>query len=103
MQPPTWPAPEPPVSDEPSWAPITTPQSVTPPPPPPPPPPGSPTPSVPPAGRGKRVGAAVLAALILLVAGFVFARVTDDTGSAAKALSPSGRGTTAATIDPNTS
>jgi putative serine protease PepD len=60
-------------------------------------------PSVPPAGRGKRVGAAALAALILLVAGFVFARVTDDTGSASKALSPSARGTTAATIDPNNS
>src|SRR5437763_8967879 len=105
MQPPTWPTPERPVSDEPPWAPITTPQSVTPPPPPPPPlpPPGSPMPSVPPAGRGKRVGAAALAALILLVAGFVFARVTDDTGSASKALSPSARGATAATIDPNNS
>jgi len=102
IQPPPWPAAEPPAGDEPPWAPITTPLSVAPPPP-PPPPPASVSPAVPPSGRGRRVGAAVLAAAVLIAAGFVFARVTDDTGSVAKALPPSARGATANTIDPNTS
>src|SRR5438132_588418 len=103
MRPPTWPAPEPPVSDEPSWAPITAPVGVVPPPPPPMPP--APTPAVPPSGgRGRRVGGAVIAAMVLVVAGFVFARVTDDNHSPAGHAAPAiaGNGSTAI-VDPNTS
>ena len=102
VQPPPWPAP-PPAGDQPPHPPVTAPLSVVPPPPPPLPPP--PTPSVPPAGRTpRRVGAAVLVAMVLLVAGFVFARVTEDSRPAGKSALPPGAlgGGTATTIDPNT-
>lgn len=103
MRPPTWPAPEPPVSEEPTWAPITAPVTVMPPPPPMPPPPAAPAPVTPPQGSGRRVGAAVIAAMALLVAGFVFARVTDDSHPAGRASPAVASNGSTATIDPNTS
>src|SRR5947207_12788445 len=104
MRPPTWPAPEPPESDEPSWAPITAPQSVMPPSPPPLPPP-PPTPVTPPSGGGggRRAGAAVVASMVLVLAGFVFARVTDDNRSPVGHATPAIGNTSSGTVDPNAS
>jgi putative serine protease PepD len=88
MHPPTWPEQQPPTSEQPSWAPVTAPHPVVPPPPPPPPPtwpPSSSGTSHP--GRGRRVVAGLVAALVLVAAGFGFARATDDgtTGRVANA------------------
>jgi len=107
VRPPTWAAPEPPVSDAPSWAPITAPTSMVPPPPaPPPPPPPLPPPSMGTSRprRGWRVVAAVAVSAALLGGGFAFARSTEtnhgsitDAGAAAVAVSS---GSTK-TVDPN--
>jgi putative serine protease PepD len=102
MRPPTWPSPEPPVSDAPSWAPITAPIATVPPPPPPPPPPfpppsmGSSRPR-----RGRRVVAAIALCAALLGGGFVFARATEDSTSK---LTPSAVATSSGStkiVDPN--
>ena len=104
MHPPTWPAPEPPTSDHPPPPPVTAPLTIVPPPPPPMPPPSPPASVPPPRGRGRRIGAGVFAAFVLMVAGFVFARATDDGRSPAGSALPglNKGGATAATIDPNT-
>ncbi|MEY2423629.1 MAG: putative serine protease PepD [Acidimicrobiaceae bacterium] len=103
IRPPTWPAPEPPVSDAPSWAPITAPVSIVPPPPPPPPPP-FPPPSMGTSRprRGRRVVAAVAVSAALLAGGFAFARSTEDSNKAAATSNSAtiGSGSTK-TVDPN--
>ena len=104
MQPPTWPAPEPPTVEQPSWSPITSPVTVAPPPPPPmPPPPTPPAPAAPSRSGGRRIGAVVLAALVLLVAGFVFARVTEDSHPAAGRAAPAFANGSTGPVDPNSS
>src|SRR4051812_24058273 len=105
MRPPTWPEPTPPVSDAPSWAPITAPTAVVPPPPPPaPPPPAYPPPSMGGGkGRGWRAVAAALVAVALLGGGFAFARSTEgtQTSTLAQGQVATGSGSTKI-VDPNT-
>ena len=105
MRPPTGPAPEPPVSDAPSWAPITAPVFTVPAPPPPPsPPPPLPSPSMGTSRprRGRRVVVAVAVSAALLAGGFAFARSTErdhtpaPTATAVEAASGSTR-----VVDPN--
>ena len=90
------------MSDEPSWAPITAPVTTMPPSPPQMPPvPAPPTPASP-SGGGRRIAPAVIAAMVLVLAGFVFARVTDDTGSPAAHPAPGiGNTGSSGTVDPN--
>ena len=99
MRPPSWPPPEPPVDERQPWPPITTPGSVAPPPP-PPLPPAPPASTAPTSGGGRRVGAVMLSALVLLVLGFTFARITEDSPATGHAASANPNGSTA-TVDPN--
>jgi putative serine protease PepD len=101
MRPPTGPAPEPPVGEQQSWPPITSPVAIVPPPPPPMPPP--PAPGAPTRGGGRRIGAVAVGALVLLVAGFVFARVTEDGHPAVGRAAPAFANGSAATVDPKSS
>jgi putative serine protease PepD len=125
MQPPTEPTQAPPVTGESSWQPITTETPAFPPSPPPPPPAAPPPPVAPPpawapvpppaapsskkapssSNRRRAVIVAVVAAL-LVIAGFGFARATENKSKSAAALNSSAASSTAVTagkpkIDPS--
>jgi len=94
MRPPSWPPPEPPVDERQPWPPITAPGSVAPPPP-PPLPPAPPAATAPTSGGGRRLGAVMLSALVLLVVGFSFARITEDGPASGRATPGFPTGSTA--------
>jgi putative serine protease PepD len=92
------------VGEQQSWSPITSPVAVVPPPPPPmPPPPTPPAPGAPTRGGGRRIGAVAVGALVLLVAGFVFARVTEDSHPTVGHAAPAFANGSTGTVDPNSS